>query len=80
MASRVSKAIGRRSGDYIELSNQWARVRVTFYGRDDYREGNKALYLVDGDTLHGKREMRSSAIAMAYALNSLAAYEAGRAD
>lgn len=65
----VAHAMGRRDGDELTLSNQWARVTVM---RDSASE-----YLLTGDAQGTYRTLKE---AMNAALECLALYERGRAD
>lgn len=72
---QVKAAIGDRSGDYLELHCKFACVTIAHL--DEEAPGT---YNVTGDTLHGDKGFTDVSEALAYALNSLAAYVDGRAD
>lgn len=71
----LADAMGRTEGDYLELSNQWARVFVT-------REtvGRLATFVVSGDIIDPRKHeitFHSLSKAMAYAVRSLGEYRRG---
>lgn len=65
------EAMGPRPGDYIELSNAWARVTIE---RDTYAR----TFNVRGDCQRGV--FTTLQAALGHAATSLAAYQRGRAD
>jgi hypothetical protein len=69
------KAIGQQDGDTLTLSNQWARVYITLWA-------DPLQYVVTGDLLDTRLqrlECRTMGAAISYAMQSLAAYQEGRA-
>jgi hypothetical protein len=78
-AKQLRDAIGDRDCDHIELSNRFARVQIEHITNMPDWNGGTVLR-VTGDTLHGVRDFSDATLAYGYALNSLAAYVAGRAD
>lgn len=78
------RAIGPRDGDTLTLSNQWAKVTITFQA-DESGPGYSApaQYVVHGDLLEHRAQtktFRTAGAAISYAMQSLAAYQDGRAD
>lgn len=76
-ANDVRDAMGRRDGDIIELSNQWAKVIIE---RRCCGDSGPLAFVVSGDladTRESEKSFTSLPKAMAYALASLAAYEQG---
>lgn len=72
----MAAAMGRRDGDIIELSNQWAKVIIERRCGDN----GPLAFAVSGDladTRESEKSFTSLPKAMAYALASLAAYEQG---
>lgn len=66
-------AIGNQDGDYLELTNQWARVFITL-------ETNPRTWMVSGDILDLRNRAQTFptlAKAMDYAVESLKAYRDG---
>jgi hypothetical protein len=75
-AKKIALASGTRDGDYIELSNQWAKVVITY-------DAPSGLWVVSGDLADTRARAKNFALqnnALTYALLSLAAYQSGRAD
>lgn len=72
------RSCGPRNGDYLQLANQFARVTIT---RDtSYDDGP---YVLTGDLIDPRAQEKTFKTwgeALAYALDSLAHYESGRAD
>lgn len=70
----LTRAIGNKDGDYLELSNQWAKVFVT-------KQTDPRMWTVTGDILDvcgpPTRSFRTLSKAMNYAVESLAAYRDG---
>lgn len=78
--------IGERDGDYLELANKWARVRITRLDQAPLlitSNGEKELgtgYNVTGDTPKHERGFTEIGEALAYACRALATYQTGRGD
>lgn len=78
------RAIGPRDGDTLTLSNQWARVTITFQaGESGPGYFDPTQYVVTGDLLEHREQtkaFRTAGAAISYAMQSLAAYQDGRGD
>ena len=77
----LNSALGPRDLDYIELHNAWAKVTIRRY----IEGGPPTMYCIFGDVVIDDRntpQAYAHDIAQAYkiALESLAAFERGRAD
>lgn len=77
-----------RDGDYVELANQWAKVRITVEVDED---ANARIFKVSGDVVrfdrNGVADLRAHELAFPSArdawnnaMASLAEYARGRAD
>lgn len=76
--AQTSAAIGSRVHDFMQLSNQWARVTITRH--DEPTEGR---YAIEGDLMDTRaRVIYRNTVdeALRYALASLALYASGRCD
>jgi hypothetical protein len=76
------KAIGPVQGDFLELTNKWARIVIT---REDESASHPALplYAVTGDIADsGTRVVMFTTMsgAVGYAMESLALFQEGRAS
>jgi hypothetical protein len=78
-AQQLRGAIGDRDCDFIELRNAFAKVQIQRLTQLTDGTGGAEL-VVTGDTLYGPRGFTDATLAYGYALNSLAAYVAGRGD
>lgn len=73
----IASAIGPRDGDFLELSNLWARVVIS----RDCAAGQPDSFTVRGDLADDRlriKEFDTLTDAMSYAMRSLAQYQAGR--
>lgn len=75
----IASAMGLRDGDFLELSNLWARVVIS----RDCAAGQPDSFTVRGDLADDNLRIKEFATltdAMSYAMRSLAEYQAGRVD
>lgn len=80
MNMQLAQSIGPQDGDYLDLTNQWARVSITRMVLD---EGKRPVYVVRGDLadpLAATKRCTTIESAVAYAFESLALYQSGRAS
>lgn len=71
--------MGSNDGDYIKLENQWARVTIT----REHNGNGMPEFVLTGDLQHFRDHRRMFTTmrgAMAYAMESLAMYQRGRAS
>lgn len=77
--SGTASATGTQPGDYLQLENQWARITITRADADDADHN----WIVSGDikdTRARSAGFTGASEALAYALESLALFQHGRAD
>lgn len=91
-AITLQQSIGGRDGDYIELANQWAKVRITYEleaiaAHTPVEIAYQPGYIVTGDTVsvrgamdRNDRTFPTALEAFRCAFESLQAYQQGRAD
>lgn len=76
-AKALATAIGPRNGDFLELSNTWARVLIT----TNVAAGQPTVYVVTGDLADvplRDKEFPTLESAVAYAWRSLGVFQKGR--
>lgn len=70
-------AIGREEGDYIEISNQWCKVKVTRHEGDWVVTEQLAHPRATEDPRATEKRFASLSKAMGYAVHSLGKYRRG---